>query len=51
MNNKELARKHSIAWDIWFVMKNFHCILCDLWFNKENYRDRPVCPHCGNDLR
>jgi hypothetical protein len=51
VTNKELVKKHSIAWDIWFVMNNFHCKFCDLWFSKGDYEERPICPHCGCNLR
>jgi hypothetical protein len=47
--NKQLAR--DIANDVFFMMHNWHCDGCDLWFNKEDYRDNPCCPNCGNSFR
>lgn len=47
---KEISVK-QIAEEIYFIMHSFHCTSCDLWYSKEDYRDKPICPQCGNDLR
>jgi hypothetical protein len=44
-------RAKDIANEIFFIMHNFYCDNCDLHFDKEDYRDQPYCPVCGNSFR
>jgi|JFJP01.1.fsa_nt_gi Zn finger protein HypA/HybF involved in hydrogenase expression len=48
---RDKARAHAIAWDIHFVMNNFHCTSCDKWYSKGDFADTPICPECRSDLR